>query len=517
MLSVRAVSKTFPGVRALHKVDIEVREGEVHALVGENGAGKSTLIKILAGAYSPDEGEVRLNGRPVTITSPRHALDLGLAFIHQELNLVPYFSSYENMTLGLRRRRYLGFLIDWRAVRKQVEQVAKRLGFDFDIRLPVSELSASRQGMVAIGRALMADARLITMDEPTSTLSAEEVDKLYDVVRDLARSGVAIIYVSHRLNEIFDLADTVSVLKDGEKVATLPRQNVSGKAHLVRLIVGRELAEYHPHYEEHPGKTVLRVRNASWARYVRNVSLDLHEGEIVGLTGLIGAGCSELAHLIFGSQRLDSGSIEVEGVPAHFRHPRDAIRKGMALLPEDRRKQGAVMAMSVRENMTLPALAGFRVSPLMPLIARRRERQTVSAMMRRLNVRATGSEQQLALLSGGNQQKAILGKWLLTKARILIFDQPTQGIDVAAKSEIYRLIEQLAADGAAVIFISSDLDEVVRLCTRVLVMREGELVADLHKPDPGRILAYCYGQDVESAVTAESGVSSVNGSSSEDG
>jgi ABC-type sugar transport system ATPase subunit len=499
MLSVRAVSKTFPGVRALHKVDMEVREGEVHALVGENGAGKSTLIKILAGVYSPDEGEVWLHARPVTITSPRHALNLGLSFIHQELNLVPYFSAYENMTLGLRRRRHLGFLIDWRAVRKQVEKVAERLSFDFDIRLPVSELPASRRGMVAIGRALMADARLITMDEPTSTLTVQEVQKLYDVVRDLARSGVAIIYVSHRLNEIFDLADTVSVLKDGEKVATLPRQNVTSKAHLVRLIVGRELAEYQPHHVEHPGKTVLRVRNASWARSVRNVSLDLHQGEVVGITGLIGAGRSELAHLIFGSQPLDSGSIEVEGARVHFRHPRDAIRKGMALLPEDRRQQGAVMAMSVRENMTLPALGGFRVSSLIPLIARWRERRTVSGMMGRLNVRATGTEQQLALLSGGNQQKAILGKWLLTKASILIFDEPTQGIDVAAKSEIYTLIEQLAADGAAIIFISSDLEEVVRVCKRVLVMREGELVADLYDPDPGRILAYCYGQDVESA------------------
>lgn len=493
VLSVRGISKSFPGVRALHDVDFDAYAGQVHALVGENGAGKSTLIKILAGAQAPDRGEIFVRGQPTTLETPHRALDLGLSFIHQQLNLVPTFSAVENMTLGLPRRHRLGVLIDWRDVRRSARRVAKRLDFDFDIDTAVAGLSAPQQQLVAFGRALLSGASIITMDEPTASLSEEEVKKLYAVVRDLRNAGVAIVYVSHRLDEIFDLADTVTVFKDGEKVVTMPIGEVRDKAHLVTLIVGRAVSEFYPAAQDHPGEVVLRVRDLTWGTRVKNVSFDLRKGEILGLTGLVGAGRSELAHVLFGAHRADSGTVSFGESALRFSSPRAAIDRGIALVPEDRRHQGAIVSMNLRENITLPALKRFRSRPVLPLIDRSAERRATRRTLEDMDVRATGSEQTLATLSGGNQQKVILGKWLLTGAQVLILDEPTQGIDVGAKSEIYNLVERLAATGVSILFISSDLEEIVSICKRVLVMREGRIVANLHNPDDHQILAHCYG------------------------
>jgi ABC-type sugar transport system ATPase subunit len=523
VIEVVGLGKRFPGVVALDNFEFDLAAGEIHALVGENGAGKSTFIKLLAGAYSPDSGQIHINGQQVGIRSPKHAHELGMAFIHQGAQVVPQFSAAEEMTLGIVKARRFGILVDWAAANAAAKAVARRLGLDFSLRTPVWQLSAAQQQLIAIGRALLANARVLVLDEPTAPLAGSEVEKLFRLVKSLASEGVGVIYVSHRLDEVFELANRVTVLKDGVKVTTLPISEIHGKEHLVRLIVGRDLAEHFPvPAKKHPEESVLlRVRNLNWGRLVRDVSFDLHRGELVGMAGLVGAGRSEVAHVLFGSQTPDSGTMEIAGRTVRPKRPRDAIRAGLALLPEDRRAQGAILDMNVRENMTLASLPRYRVARWIPLLSLKKERRAAVDHMRVLRVRARGPEQPILQLSGGNQQKVIVAKWLSTDARILIFDEPTQGIDVGTKAEIYALMDRLAAEGRSVIFISSDLDELTRVCHRILVMREGRLVADLLGADESKVLAYCFGTeaatiangDLKSDATHPAGsVRSVDGS-----
>ena len=491
ILRVTGLTKAFPGVQALQDVDFDILPGEVHALVGENGAGKSTLIKILAGVHPQDAGTVEIDGQVVMIHSPHQSTDLGLGFIHQDLNIVPEFSSYENMTLGLANRRIAGVLVDWRDMRRCVRAMADRLQLDFDLSAPTRSLSQAQAQLVALGRVLMLDARVVTMDEPTAALSGAEVEKLYGVIRDLKAHGVSVIYVSHRLDEVFELADRITVLKDGEKVGTFLRSEIRDKQHLTSLIIGHEATDWVKEAAAGRGELRLEARNLSWGRAVKDVSLQLHAGEIVGLAGLVGAGRSELAHLLFGAQKPDTGVIEVKGkqlVPA----PRAGIRAGIALLPEDRRRQSAVAELTVRENATLSSIMQYLVGPF---IHRPNERSSVMDMVKALDIKVANIDRPIRNLSGGNQQKVVIGKWIDTGADIYLFDEPTQGVDVGAKSEIHKIIQQLARDGAAVLFISSDLEEVVGIAHRILVMREGALVAELDglEASTERVLEHCYG------------------------
>jgi ABC-type sugar transport system ATPase subunit len=494
VVSTRRLTKRFPGTLALQSFDIDIYPGEIHALVGENGAGKSTFIKIIAGAYTADDGDIFVDGNQVRIRSPQVSQELGLSFIHQQLTNVPQFSVSEELTIGLVRGRHHGLLVDRKTARRTAREVAERLGLTFDLRRQMATLSAAQQQLVAIGRALIAESRVLVLDEPTAPLSAGEAEKLFEIVESLRDDGVAVVYVSHRLEEVFRLADRVTVLKDGLKVGTFPISEIEDKDHLIRLIVGRDVKQFYPQAPETGSEatTVLKVRDLRDGRRVHGVSFDLRKGEMVGLAGLVGSGRSELAHILFGDQRPSGGTIEVTGEVRRFRQPRQAIKSGIALLPEDRRTQGAILAMRVRENMTLASLERFRFAGALPLVNKRRERHAVKDEMSRLRVRARSAEQPLAQLSGGNQQKVILAKWLMTDSDILIFDEPTQGIDVGSKAEIYDLVDVLVGRGKSVVFISSDLEELSRVCRRVLVMREGRIVADLYDADEAEILRNCF-------------------------
>ena len=475
VLEMRNVTKRFPGVTALDAVRLEVRPGEVHALVGENGAGKSTLMKILAGAQPMDEGEILLDGAPVRIRTPHDAQALGVSMIHQEFNLVPRLSVAENIFLGRLPSRGLPRRVDWRRVRAGAAAVLARIGADIDPRRPVGELSIAQRQMVEIAKALTVNARILVMDEPSATLTDHELRALFRLIRELRRQDIAVIYISHRLEELFEIADRVTVMRDGAWVGTHDLCDLT-REDIIQKMVGRELASEYPVRARPRGPERLRVEGLSRPGAFQDVSFPLHAGEILGLTGLVGAGRTEVARAVFGADRADAGAVFLDGAPVRIRSPRDAVRLGIALLTEDRKGQGLVLNMSVRENVTLSNLGALGPGPL---LLPGRERAPAERLSRELQVKTPSIEQAARFLSGGNQQKVVLAKWLFTGARVLIFDEPTRGVDVGAKAEIYRLIDRLAADGAAVLVISSELPEILGVCDRILVMHEGRLRGEL--------------------------------------
>jgi ABC-type sugar transport system ATPase subunit len=474
LLAATGVTKRFPGVVALDDVSLEVQAGEVHGLIGENGAGKSTLLKIVSGIYSADAGEFRVDGERVSLASPAEAARHGIEVIPQELVLAPVMSVAENILLGQYPSR--GGRVRWREVRRRAEEIAARVGLRADVSTPVGELSVAGQRLTLIGRALAREARLLIMDEPTVALSEVEVEALMDVVRGLRADGVTIVYVSHRLDEVLALCDRVTVMKDGRWVATVGVSGVT-KQRLVSLIVGRDLDTIYPDRSPRRDRDVrLRVRGLSGPR-VRGIDFDLHRGEVLGIAGLVGSGRSRVVRMLFGAEPHDGGTIELDGAPLRIRHPRDAIRAGLAYLPEDRKAQGGILDMSVVSNMTLPVLRRF--ASARSVVRRRRERSAADEQIERLRVSPTDGRALMMNLSGGNQQKVLLGRWLMTGAKVFVFDEPTVGVDVGAKSEIYALIAGLAKSGASVLLVSSELEEIVGLCDRVLVMREGAIVGEL--------------------------------------
>jgi ABC-type sugar transport system ATPase subunit len=472
------ISKRFVGVQALSDVNLEVAEGSCHALCGENGAGKSTLGKILAGIHRPDTGRLFVHGRPVSFDSPRDALQAGVGMVHQELAFCENLSVAENLLLGAIPARR-GF-VDRAAMRRRALEMLNEIGADVDVGAPMRELTIAQQQLVQIATAVCGGASIIVFDEPTSSLSQAEADRLYDLITQLEARGVTCIYVSHRMAEIYRLCDTISVLRDGQHVATRPATDLS-ESELVRLMIGRSLGEYLPTAIERPAsKELLRVERLSVAGKVRNVSFTLHEGEIVGLAGLVGAGRSELAHALFGLDAPTSGTITVDGARTEIHAPKDAIGLGLGLVPEDRKKQGLVLGESGLHNTSLPILhrlsrAGF--------VRRGAERALAQSYFDTLRVRTPRLDAPVAGLSGGNQQKIVLARWLAADARILMLDEPTRGVDVGAKAEIHGLIRDLAARGNAVLLISSELPEVIALSHRVLVMRQGEIVAELPREE----------------------------------
>lgn len=481
LLSVREISKSFGGVQALAGVSFDIRPGVVHGLIGANGAGKSTLIKCLAGIETPDSGEILLEGEPVRIVTPDDASARGLAFIHQEMSLIPGWSVLRNMMLGQKPPTTVG-LIDWRPARERARRVAERLGMRFSISANVDDLSTADQWLVLIGRALMRDARLIAMDEPTASLSAEEATRLHAIIRELAASGTAVVFVSHRLDEVSELCDDVTVFKDGAVTRRTVAER-SSKADLVRAIVGRdiEIAE-HGHEPAPTGSPVLEVTGVSDARLVRGVSLTVHAGEVVGLGGLVGAGRTEVARLIYGEAARTAGSIRLDGREVRFREPADAVRAGIGLVPEERRSESLFLDRSIDFNINVAKLAGLRWSRVWPLLRLRAGRKRAQAIAREVTVKARDVSDPVGSLSGGNQQKVAIARWLLDQPRLLILDEPSRGVDVGARAEVHRVVRELAARGTAVLAISSDNEELVGLCDRVLVMAEGRITGELVGP-----------------------------------
>ena len=467
------ITKRFLGVQALDGVTLEVAAGSCHALCGENGAGKSTLGKVLAGIHSPDAGKLFVRGREVRFDSPRDAFAAGVGMVHQELAYCGNMSVAENLLLGnLPRRR--GF-VDRGSLERRAHEMLAEIGAppELDVRAPMSELRIAQQQLVQIATAVGAGADIVIFDEPTSSLSQTDADRLYELIERLKARGVTCIYMSHRMPEIYRLCDTISVLRDGRHVATRPAATLS-ESELVTLMIGRELGDYLPQTEErHVGKELLRLDRLSVPGKFRDVSFTLHEGEIVGLAGLVGAGRSEIAQTIFGLEKASSGRVFVDARPARIAEPKDAIALGIGLVPEDRKRQGLVLGESGAHNTTLPILR--RLSRA--LFVRRREEETLaSTFFSTLRVRTPSLAAPVAGLSGGNQQKVVLARWLAANSRILILDEPTRGVDVGAKAEIHRLIRDLAARGNAVLLISSELPEVIAISHRILVMRQGELV-----------------------------------------
>ena len=478
LLEGRNLVKLFPGVRALDDVSFDVRRGEILGLVGENGAGKSTLMKIVGGLYQPDGGELVWAGERLSHLTAVSAVSRGIEVVPQELSLAPALSAAENMFFG--HYPSTGGRVRWRELRRQARALAERLGLTADLRRPAGTLSPAEQRLVMIARALVHDVQLLILDEPTVSLPEEEVDRLLGVIRTLRDGGVSVIYVSHRLEEIIDLTDRVTVMKDARVVATLPTRELDKRA-MMGLIVGRAIEEIFPaHGEAISDRPLLRVRGLS-RRFVRDVSFDLFPGEVLGLAGLVGAGRTEIVRMIFGADRRDAGTIELDGRAVGITSPRDAIRAGMALLPEDRRHQGGLMQLSVAANVTLPSLPRFAWART--VVRGGLERRAVAERVRELAIATPSTRQPLKFLSGGNQQKVLIAKWLSTNARIFIFDEPAVGVDIGAKREIYSLIAGLAGHGAGVIVISSEVEEIVGLCQRVIVLREGRLAGELRGPE----------------------------------
>jgi ribose transport system ATP-binding protein len=504
-LTVRGLSKQFGGVRALSGVDLDIRRGEVHGLVGANGAGKSTLIRCLAGVTTPDEGAITVDGAQAALATPQDAEHAGLAFIHQELNLVPHFSSLENILLGVDKAKRFG-MIDWKRSGRAAHEAAARIGVQFPLSRRVSELSVAEQWLVMISKALARRASMIAMDEPTASLSAAESERLFKVVRDLAADGVAILYVSHRLDEVLDLSDRITVFRDGRVTRKAVRGEMD-KRGLIRAIVDREVAPATRATARERATTQRRVvfeaRNVSRGRAVRDVSFQAFAGEVLGLGGLVGAGRTELARLAFGADRLEGGSFEVDGEPIDTGSVHAAVRAGVGMVPEERRSEGLMLEKSVSLNINITMLRSLRTVGGLPFVSRGKARSRSQDLVGRLGVRAAGVDQPIGDLSGGNQQKTLIARWLTDGLKVLFLDEPSRGVDIGAREEIHQVIRDLADSGVGVVVISSEVEELVMLCDRIVVMREGEVTGvvsgDEITEDRVIELSYTHPQSVQGA------------------
>lgn len=475
VLELRGISKRFPGVVALDDVAFDLYAGEVHVLVGENGAGKSTLVKILSGIYQPDEGELLLDRTPVKLPDPHAAQQLGISTVHQELNLVPHLDAARNMYLGREPMRGAG-VIDWPALYRGATAQLAALGMTFDPRTQVRRLGVALQQMTEIAKALVTEARVLILDEPTAAITAEEANQLFRIVDELRARGTAIIFISHHLEDAVRIGDRVTVLRDGKRVATLAMAETTPRE-LIRLMVGRELTQQFPERHVQLGSVALRVEGLQRRGVLENISFEVRRGEIVGIAGLVGAGRTELARAIFGIDRADGGLVEIHGRAVQITGPRVAIAHGLALLPEDRKQQGLVLPLSVADNVVMAAPDKLSAPP--GLVPPAQRIKVADRFIQALRIRTPSARQRVLNLSGGNQQKVVLAKWLLTEADVLFFDEPTRGIDVGAKVEVYRLMNELLERGAAIVMISSELPEVLGMSDRILVMRSGRIVAGL--------------------------------------
>jgi ribose transport system ATP-binding protein len=492
VLQLKGIIKDYPGVRAVDHADLELLPGEVHALVGENGAGKSTLIKILAGVVHRDAGGIYLHGRPVEVRSGSDAYQLGLSFTHQELNLVPYLDGAENIFLGRPYPKTALGTINWRVLRARAADILKQLGTYVPVDVPVGNLPRGDQAMLSIARAFAGEASIFVMDEPTASLTEQEIEHLFTVIRALKEQGRTVMYVSHRLEEIFEIADQVTVMRDGRVVGTYRTSEIT-QAELIRLMVGQSLSDTYPASRAVRGEPLLRVKRLT-GDAVRNVSFTLHAGEVLGLAGLVGSGRSAVLRLIYGADPIRGGTLWLDGHAFRPRSPATSIQQGIVLVPEDRHTQGLVLNRSIAENITLPHLDALSSSSF--FLDWHREREASQQAGQAVRLRASSLRQEVSQLSGGNQQKVVFARWLLDGARVLLLDEPSRGIDVGARFEIYRIIRDLAVQGVGILLVSSDLNELLGLSDRVIVLREGEMLADLQATGLTRetVLSYYYGE-----------------------
>ncbi|VXB65684.1 ribose ABC transporter (ATP-binding protein) [Arthrobacter sp. 9V] len=474
LLKMDKIGKHFAGVIALDGVSLEIGTGECHALVGENGAGKSTLMKVLSGAYTADAGTVSIDGARVETGNPRRMADLGIAVIYQELTLAPHLSVAENVFLGRMPRTKLG-IVDWASARRQTREALNRLGVTIGVDVLAADLSIAQQQMVEIAKALTQNARLLVLDEPSAVLGDTEIAMLFDIMRSLKSEGISFIYISHRMKEIFEIADNVTVLRDGRTIATQPVADITADG-LVSQMVGRELSNVYPPRDRDPKGVVLKVQNLNGGPLVKDVSFELRAGEIVGIAGLAGAGRTEILRLISGADRRASGTVELFGKPVDFANPRQAVDAGIGLLPEDRKGQGLFLSHSVAFNISAADLSKYSTAGVLNLGS---EKQKANELIKSLRIRTPDAAFTVRNLSGGNQQKCVLGRWLAAGCSVLLADEPTRGVDVGAKQDMYRLLNEFAQEGLAVLFVSSELPEVLGLADRILVIRDGEVSAEL--------------------------------------
>jgi ribose transport system ATP-binding protein len=474
ILEVRQICKSFPGVRVLKSVNLSIWPGEVHAFMGENGAGKSTLMKILAGAYQPDSGEIILDGQPVHFRTPHEARVAGIGIIYQELTVAPNLTVSGNVFLGSEIRR-LGFLTDTAQMDRKTQEVLSRLGARFKATQRAAHLAVAEQQQVEIARALFYKSRVLVMDEPTAALSDRETDRLFEVVRQLRSEGMAIIYISHRMAEVYELADRLSVLRDGEYVGELLRPEFSADK-VIEMMVGRRLEDFYEHAKHTAGRVVMEVKNMSDGDRVKGASFQLRQGEVLGLAGLVGAGRTELARLIFGADKRKSGEVYLDGKKLQINQPIDAIRAGIGYVPEDRKLQGVFLQMSSGENITMNILGRCAAAGVLDF---KKLTERANAEVKAMRVRTASLKQRAGGLSGGNQQKLLLARWLEINPRVLILDEPTRGVDVGAKAEIYRLLRDAADSGIAILVSSSENPELLTLCDRIVVMFRGRVAATL--------------------------------------
>ena len=478
-LNAKGIVKIYPGVTALDHVDLDFNKNEIHAICGENGAGKSTLIKVLTGAISPDEGVISVEGKPVKSYTPHEAMfNYGITAIYQEFNLIPYLSIAENIFLGNEIKKSNGF-IDLKKMNEESKKTLEMLGIDLDPQTKVGSLTVAYQQIVEIAKAITHNVKILIMDEPSAPLTTNEVDKLFELVFDLKKRGITVIYISHRMSEIFKLSDRVSVLRDGKYIKTFNTAETD-KNELIHSMVGRELLETYPERKIKPGKTILEVEHLSSENNVKDVSFSLKAGEILGFGGLVGAGRTELVRALFGADKKTDGTVKINGELVNITHPSKAVEQGLGLIPEDRKQHGIISELSIKENISY---SSFQKVSRMHLIKPRVLQEVAEKYKDVLKIATPNVEKKIKELSGGNQQKVVLARWLATGCEILFFDEPTRGVDVGAKQEIYHLINQLAEEGKGIIFISSEMPELLGMSDRIIVMHEGEITGELSKEE----------------------------------
>ncbi|QAY66171.1 sugar ABC transporter ATP-binding protein [Paenibacillus protaetiae] len=475
-LVMNGIRKAFSGVPALRDVDFTVRSGEVHALLGANGAGKSTLMKILSGAYTQDGGQISIDGQTVSIASPADAKQLGIHCVYQEVDtaLVPYLSVAENVMLDSISSRKSSWLLNWGKLEEQAKATLNRLGADIPVKKKAGELTLAEKQLVLIARLLTEEAKYVIFDEPTAPLSLEEAEKLFGVIRQLRAEGIGIVFISHRLPEVFQLCDTVTVMRDGERVWTKPAPELNAEE-VVRAMLGKVFSEEYPKLDVPIGETRLEVSGLTWGKQVRNVSFEAKSGEIVAVVGLVGAGKTELSRLLFGADKADSGTVKVNGQLLKPGDPADAIEGGIVLVPEERRKQGIFVEESVQQNLSLPIL---QLISKLGVVSKPKEKQNAADIISRLGIKTSSAGELTGHLSGGNQQKVSIGKWLPTDAHVYLFDEPTKGVDIGAKSDIFRIIGSLAEQGKTIVYFTCEFAEALGIADRIYVMCDGSLVAE---------------------------------------